>query len=139
MERVTGQTKDVGFEIGVSRTLPHPPEAVWAFLTSAEGVALWLGPGATLEPSRGAPYETANGTVGEVRGYRELDRVRVTSKPAASPNESTVQFTVRPSATGTSVRFHQERLTDAEERERRREHWGSVLDQVAAALAERDR
>ena len=63
MERVVGQTKDVGFEIGVSRTLPHAPAEVWSFLTSPGGVALWVGPGAVLEPTKGSPYRAEDGTV----------------------------------------------------------------------------
>ena len=38
MDRVVGQTKDAGFEIGVSRTVEHPPEAVWGFLTGPDGL-----------------------------------------------------------------------------------------------------
>jgi hypothetical protein len=38
-----GLTKDAGWEIGVSRTLPVPLEAAWEFLTSPGGAALWLG------------------------------------------------------------------------------------------------
>jgi hypothetical protein len=35
------------------------------------------------------------------------------------------------------VRFHQERLADAAEREQQRAHWRAVLDAVVAALANR--
>jgi uncharacterized protein YndB with AHSA1/START domain len=55
----TGLTKDAGWEIGVSRTLPFPPDDVRAVLTAPAGLALWLG---TLDPlpvgpgrGRGAP------------------------------------------------------------------------------------
>jgi hypothetical protein len=66
-----------------------------------------------------------------VRGYRPEDRIRVTH------NTTTVQVTVRPSADGarTTVRFHQEHLTSAEEREQQRAHWRRVLDEVAADLS----
>ncbi|MEU0158601.1 hypothetical protein ABZ154_07070 [Streptomyces sp. NPDC006261] len=39
----TGLTQDAGWEIGVSRTIQQPPQAVWEFITGPEGVALWLG------------------------------------------------------------------------------------------------
>ncbi|WP_189861826.1 SRPBCC family protein [Streptomyces poonensis] len=125
----TGLTKDAGWQIGVSRTLPHPPDAVWDFISGADGLALWLGPGAVLEPERGAPYGTAGGVGGEVRGYRPGDRIRVTH------GTTTVQVALR-AAPGdrTRLRFHQERLASAAERERRRAHWQRVMDQVAAAL-----
>jgi uncharacterized protein YndB with AHSA1/START domain len=46
---------DVGWQIGVSRTVPHPLPVVWDFISSPGGLALWLGPGADLTPERGVP------------------------------------------------------------------------------------
>jgi hypothetical protein len=43
----------------------------------------------------------------------------------------------QPGEQRTLLRFHQERLRDADERERQRAHWqGGVLDAVEKALAE---
>ncbi|MEW2035055.1 SRPBCC domain-containing protein [Streptomyces roseifaciens] len=132
----TGLTKDAGWQIGVSRTLPHPPTAVWDFISSPEGIALWLGPGADLTPERGAPYRTAAGVTGEVRGYRPGDRIRVTH------GTTTVQVALTPATPAadgprTILRFHQERLASAEERDQQRAHWQGVMDRVAAALDRR--
>ncbi|GAA2074356.1 SRPBCC domain-containing protein [Streptomyces albiaxialis] len=128
--RPTGLTKDAGWQIGVSRTLPHPPSAVWEFVSGPEGLALWLGPGAELTPERGAPYRTADGVEGEVRGYRPGDRIRVTYGP------TTVQVAVSPAGDGTRavLRLHQERMASREERERQRAHWRDVAARIAAAL-----
>ncbi|PWS45626.1 activator of HSP90 ATPase 1 family protein [Streptomyces sp. ZEA17I] len=125
-----GLTRDAGWEIGVSRTLHQPPQAVWEFITGPEGVALWLGAEGPLPAEKGAPYRTADGTEGEVRSYRPGRRVRLTYGP------STVQVTVTPgSSEGRAVlRFHQERLASAAEREERRTHWKGVMDRVAAGL-----
>ena len=68
----------VGFQIGVSKTVDHSPETVWQLLTSPEGIRLWLGEGAELQPRKGAPYRTSAGTTGEIRSFRENDRVRLT-------------------------------------------------------------
>ncbi|WP_431040872.1 SRPBCC family protein [Streptomyces sp. P1-3] len=126
----TGFTKDAGWQIGVSRTLPHPAPVVWDFISSPEGLALWLGPGAVLIPERGAPYRTAAGVAGEVRGYHRGQRIRVTH------GTTTVQVTLTPTADGarTIFRFHQEHLASAEEREQQRTHWQHILNQAAAAL-----
>lgn len=136
----TGLTQDAGWQVGVSRTLDVPPHAVWDFISGPEGLALWLGPGARLDPRKGARYETADGTVGEVRGYRARDRIRVTCRPRGQARETTVQVAVSPAggdpATGRTVlRFHQERLADAAERADRREHWRTVMAAVAAAMS----
>jgi uncharacterized protein YndB with AHSA1/START domain len=117
MTSSVGKTADVGWNIGVSRTLPYPAEVVWDFLVSREGVTIWLGPGVELPREPGAEYETANGTVGEIRSFADGDRVRLTWRPSDWDHDSTVQ--VRLSGTGakTTLRFHQEWLADAEERE----------------------
>jgi uncharacterized protein YndB with AHSA1/START domain len=138
-ERRTGHTKDAGWEIGVSRTVPFPMEEVWDFLTSSAGSAVWLGAGVQQLEEPGAAYETETGTVGQIRSFRPRDRVRLTWRPVDWDHDSTVQFTVTPVAGDrTRVVFHQERLVDAAERERQRGHWQSVMDALVAAL-EKDR
>ncbi|CAN5758391.1 SRPBCC domain-containing protein [soil metagenome] len=130
-----GRTKDAGWQIGVSRTVPHPVERVWDLLTSDEGTALWLGSGVTVDPQAGQGYETAEGTVGETRSHRSLDRIRLTWQPKDWDHETTVQVAVVPNGPDrTMIRFHQERLANAEERERQRTHWRTVMDAVCAAL-----
>ncbi|WP_307849590.1 SRPBCC family protein [Qaidamihabitans albus] len=131
----TGETKDVGYQIGVSKTVPYSVAEVWRFLVSPAGVALWLGEGAALEPRKAAPYETAAGTTGEVRSFRERDRVRLTWRPRDWDHDTTVQVAVSASGAGRTVlRFHQEWLADADERARQREHWRAVLAAVLGGL-----
>ncbi len=79
-----GKTKDAGWEIGVSRTIPLPLEEAWARI---EDPAAWLGEPAT-----------------DVRSLHPLQLIRV------GWNSTIVQVRVVPTKTGTSVRFHQERL-----------------------------
>ena len=130
-----GRTKDVGWEIGVSATVPFPLEQVWALVTSPEGVATWIGPGATLVPEKGATFEADDGTTGEVRSLRPEDRVRVTLRPAGWDHETTAQVTVsRSGPEKTVLRFHQEWLADAAERERQRTVWKAVLGRLRERL-----
>ncbi|MFF7247402.1 SRPBCC domain-containing protein [Embleya sp. NPDC008237] len=136
MSETTGRTQDAGYQIGVSKTLPYPVEQVWELITSAAGLALWLGEDVDLTPTRGAPYTTADGGTGEVRGWRELDRVRVTSRLPGWDHDTTVQVTTGASGPGRTVlRFHQEWLADPGERARQRTHWQGVMAAVERALA----
>lgn len=131
----TGRTKGAGWQIGVSATVQLPVQDVWAFLVSAEGLTLWLGLGVEVLDGRGQRYETTNGIAGEVRSLHPRDRVRLTWRPQAWDHDSTVQVAVTAAEPGRSVlRFHQERLVDAVEREQQREHWRTVLDAVVAEL-----
>jgi hypothetical protein len=99
-----GKTKDAGWQIGVSRTVPLTPEEVWSRI---EDTAAWLG-----EPAE------------DVRSFRPLDRIRVGWKGTI------VQVAISRAKTGTTVVFHQERLAGADERERQRAHWSAVLDRL---------
>ncbi|MBW1600045.1 SRPBCC domain-containing protein [Streptomyces sp. JJ38] len=130
----TGFTQDAGWQIGVSKTLAHPPSAVWEFISSEEGLALWIGPGVRLTPEKGSRYTTEEGD-GEVRSYRPGDRIRLTYRPKGDDHHTTRQIAVTATPDGRAMlRFHEERLRSAEERERRREHWQRVMTRVAAAL-----
>jgi len=130
-----GKTKDAGWQIGVSRAFPCTVEQAWALLTSEAGLATWLGVGAVLQPVRGAPYTTTDGTTGEVRSFRPHDRIRLTWQPPGWPHDSTVQVALSAGARSTTVRFHQERLASGTEREHQREHWRAVLDQLENLLS----
>jgi uncharacterized protein YndB with AHSA1/START domain len=133
-ERPVGKTRDAGWEIGVSRTVAAPAPRVWALLASARGQAIWLGAGARLSTEKGAGYETEDGTVGEVRSFRPLDRIRVTWKPPDWDHDTTVQVAIRAQGEQTLIRLHQERLAGAAEREQQRRHWSAVMDEIVTAL-----
>jgi uncharacterized protein YndB with AHSA1/START domain len=131
-----GLTKDAGWQIGVSTTVARPAGQVWDFITSPEGIAIWLGEGVTVLSDLGAGYETTAGVRGETRGFRELDRLRITWRPPDWTHDTTLQLTVRPAGEGrATLRVHQERLADADERERQRTHWRAVVTALVSALS----
>src|SRR5262245_42096444 len=129
-----GKTKDAGWEIGVSRTLPYELDDVWSLMTSSAGLRLWLGDGVRLPKNVGAEDATADGTTGELRGREERHRLRLTHRAPGARHETTIQTTVEAKPTGTRLGFHQERMGSARERERQRAHWKSVMDDIENAL-----
>jgi uncharacterized protein YndB with AHSA1/START domain len=134
----TGLTEDAGWEIGVSRTFPVPLETAWDVVVDGPGLDLWLGEGAVVPDEVGGTYRTTDGTEGELRSLRPLDRIRLTwQPPGRAGRPTTVQVAFRAAtgaAGGTSVRFHQEHLADADEREAQRAHWTAALDRLAEVL-----
>ncbi|MFJ1895344.1 MULTISPECIES: SRPBCC domain-containing protein [unclassified Streptomyces] len=126
-----GLTQDAGWQIGVSATLPFPRSVVWEFMVSPEGIELWLGEGAELPPAptKGTTFETVDGVTGEIRSYRPLDRIRATR------GTTTVQLAVSSSGDRSVLRFHQEHLASAEEREQQRAHWQGVMERVTKELS----
>lgn len=129
-ERPTGLTQDVGFQIGVRRTLPIQFENAWQLLTSNEGLNIWLGSTAALDFSKGATYQLADGSRGEVRVFSPDSHLRITWQPEGWSSASTIQVRVMPKGNRTVIAFHQEHLSGAAEREVRRAHFKSALDEL---------
>jgi uncharacterized protein YndB with AHSA1/START domain len=129
----TGQTKDAGWEVGVRKTVDAPLDTVWTFLLGA-GLPIWLG-NTTLVPEKGAPYETDDDIKGIILSYTEGLRIRLSWQPGEWNHESTLQLTVKEAATGTTIGFHQERLTGREERKIMLGHWKDVVQQLDDAIA----
>jgi uncharacterized protein YndB with AHSA1/START domain len=123
-------TKDVGFQIGVRRTLPIGHEDAWRLLTSDQGLKIWLGPISGLDFAKGARYQLADGSAGEVRVYSPNSHLRITWRPRGWPRASTIQVRAIPKGDKTVIAFHQEHLPGAKEREERRAHFRSALDEL---------
>ncbi len=130
----TGKTNDAGWQIGVSTTFDHPLADVWNLITDPEGVSIWLGNGVTIAGNKGETYETADGTVGEIRSFHAEERIRLTWQPKDWDHNTIVQLVMRRVGDRTRLTLHQERLADAVERDWQRGHWRSVASNLANEL-----
>jgi uncharacterized protein YndB with AHSA1/START domain len=129
----TGLAKDAGWEVGVRKTVAAPVETVWAFLLG-DGLPLWLG-NTTLIREKGAAYETDDDISGTVLSYTEGLRIRLSWRPVEWNHDSTLQLTVKRAETGTTIAFHQERLSGREERRIMLGHWKDVVQTLDDAIA----
>ena len=128
--RVVGQTADADFQIGAQKTLPVPVDKAWGLLVEGPGRDIWLGKVERLELRKGEQYHTAEGVGGEIRSVAPGQRIRLTWHRADLAQASTLQLYLAGSGEKTSVRFHQERLSGLDERERMRTHWREVLERL---------
>jgi uncharacterized protein YndB with AHSA1/START domain len=134
-KRITGETPDAGFQVGVQRSVPLGAADAWALVTSRPD--LWLGEGASVVWERGARYE-APAMRGEVRVVKPADRIRMTWQPDGWPSPATLQLTFLERSPGkTSIGAHLERLPDAAAREAMRERWRDSLERIAATASAR--
>ncbi len=131
--QTVGKTADVGYQIGVRRTLPCGEEALWSLILSPTGQTIWLGGAIALED--GARYALDNGTTGRVRVYKPWSHIRPTWQPQGWARPSTVQVRVAAASRGTTVSFHQEHLADGAARSVMKAHWEGVIAQLAAGLS----
>ncbi|GMK48942.1 hypothetical protein PghCCS26_60720 [Paenibacillus glycanilyticus] len=128
-EKIVGKTASAGFQIGVRRTLPVSPERAWAFLTSAEGLKLWIGSVKNLEIEAGETFQSAEGISGELRIVKPRQQLRLKWTKPGWEKPSTLQIRLISSGPEkTTVSFHQENLDHAATREQMKLHWEDVLN-----------
>ena len=132
--RKVGQTSDAGYQIGVQKTLRIPHELAWDLLVVGPGRDIWLGETQPLDLRKGAEYVTSDGASGEIRSVAPGQRLRLTWSHPDLARSSTLQVMFIASGEKTSVRFHQEKLSSQDERERMRQHWREVLRQLEDLL-----
>jgi len=120
-------------EVGLRRTVDAPVEEVWEYFV-VDGLTTWLGD-TTLGLHKGDPYLTADGVAGEILSRIDQLRLRLTWQPDDWDHDTTLQVTLMPAASGTTIGFHQEGLATSPERERMLSHWTGVLDEIVADLS----
>ncbi|EJW19270.1 SRPBCC domain-containing protein [Paenibacillus alvei] len=126
--KIVGLTASMGYQVGVRRTQLISPERAWAYLTSAEGLKLWIGTVSPLSFSVGETFRSAEGISGQfrvVKPYQQL-RLRWSKKEWVEP--STLQIRLLSNQPDkTTISFHQENLDHPVTREQMKLHWEDVL------------
>jgi uncharacterized protein YndB with AHSA1/START domain len=103
----------VAFPDRIERTmeLAHPPDAVWAALTTPEGLAAWFGneAGIDLRPGGTAWMKWTDGAAADMRVERvEEPKVfgftwHIYGLPEDDPRRTYVEFTLEPAGPGTRL------------------------------------
>ncbi|MGO0059165.1 SRPBCC family protein [Brevibacillus fluminis] len=133
-QKVTGQTKSVGFQIGVRRTFPIPADRAWELVTTGEVADMWLGTSGKIMLEPGATFGTDAGVNGQLRIVKPQQQLRLSWQKAQWDKPSTLQIRfLAAKGEKTTISFHQEHLANAAVREEMRMHW----EQVAAAIKEK--
>lgn len=133
MEKITGKTKDVGYQFGIRKTFSFPLEKAWDFLFSDKGICLWLGE-LEEELEFKKPFKTKEGVEGFVRVFKTYSHIRINWKKKKWDNMSTVQLRLIRQGEKTMISFHQEKLLDSGQREEMKEYWNSVVEKLSKKL-----
>ncbi|MCE0450031.1 SRPBCC domain-containing protein [Brevibacillus sp. AF8] len=129
--KIVGQTAGTGFQVGVRRTMPITPEQAWAFLTSSEGVKLWLGHVPSLSFSEGEAFTSSDGISGQFRVVKPFRQFRLKWSMKEWEKPSTLQIRlISDKPDRTTISFHQENLDDMNTREQMKLHWEEVLNEI---------
>jgi len=128
--KIIGQTKTVGFQVGVRRMFPISQEEAWNLVTSQDGLNVWLGESMSIILEPGQNYITKLGS-GEIRVVKPLQQLRLTWQKVGWEKASTVQVRIIPGASNkTTISFHQEKLSDQNVREEMKKYWEKVLTEL---------
>ena len=133
-DKIVGQTKDVGFQIGVRKTFSVPIEMAWDFLFSDKGLSTWLGKMNTENFGLDKPYKTKEGIEGKVNTFKPYSHIRLTWKSKNWTNTSTVQIRVIKAKDKTTISFHQDKLLDSKQRVEMKIHWDKVIEKIKTEL-----
>jgi uncharacterized protein YndB with AHSA1/START domain len=103
----------MGFPDRIERTVEvaHPPHAVWAALTTAQGLAAWFGEEATIDlrPGGSARMRWSSGFTVQMRVERVEEPIvfgftwQIYGLPADDPRRTYVEFTLEPVGAGTRL------------------------------------
>jgi uncharacterized protein YndB with AHSA1/START domain len=106
---------DMGFPDRIERTIEvaHQPGAVWAALTTAEGLGTWFGNDATIDlrPGGSARMKWTDGPSVELRVERVEEPTvfgfswPINGLPENDPRRTYVEFTLEPLEVGTRLRM----------------------------------
>jgi uncharacterized protein YndB with AHSA1/START domain len=141
----------MGFPDHIERTveLAHPPDKVWAALTTAEGLGAWFGNEATIDLRPGGAARmrwTEEGFTARMRVER-VDEPRVFGftwgifgLPEDDPRRTYVEFTLEPLGAGTRLTVVESGFAQLPEDAYRKaydgntEGWAKELGELAAYL-----
>jgi len=141
----------MAFPDRIERTveLAHPPEKVWAAITTAEGLGTWFGDEAAIDLRPGGAARmrwTEEGFTAQMRVERvEQPRVfgftwGIYGLPADDPRRTYVEFTLEPAGAGTRLTVVESGFAQLPEDIHRKaydgntEGWASELAELAAYL-----
>ena len=103
----------MGFPDRIERTMEiaHPPAAVWAALTTSEGLSAWFGDEATIDlrPGGAARMSWTNGFTVDMRVERVEEPTvfgftwQIYGLPKDDPRRTYVEFTLEPTGSGTRL------------------------------------
>jgi uncharacterized protein YndB with AHSA1/START domain len=132
--RVLGRNSKGEYGTVASKTIPLTKADAWEFLTSPEGMKIWLKPFAHFPFEKGRGFEVDGGVFGEVRTVKKGERVRFTWTGEEWPKPSVVQvMVIARKGEKSLVVIQHEKIPSMEMRNQLKEQWKESLGRLAKA------
>jgi activator of HSP90 ATPase len=133
-DKIIGQTKDAGFQIGVRKTFNVSIETAWNFLFSPRGISIWLGTLNVDNFELNKTYKFKEGIEGKVNTLKPYSHIRLNWKLKKWPNVSALQIRMIKAMDKTTISFHQDKLIDSKQRIEMKMHWDKVIEKISGEL-----
>ena len=140
----------MGFPDRIERTveIAHPPDKVWAAITTAEGLGTWFGNEAAIDlrPGGSAWMKWPEGFTADMRVERVEEPTvfgftwHIFGLPDEDPRRTYVEFTLEPAGAGTRLTVVETGFAQLSEDDHRKaydgnaEGWSSELGELVAYL-----
>ncbi len=118
--------------VEVSAELTHDLNHVWHVLSTNEGVAAFLGEGATLG-NKGEHWRAADGTHGVWRSYHPLEQVRLSWHASEDAPRSLVDLHLKGAGEHTFVSIRHDGLSDDADLDALKTRWTDALQRIDVA------
>lgn len=132
-----GLTEDSGWQVGARRTIDASLDTAWKFVFSERGLAIWLGELEGGLPQEANCYRLSDGVEGVVRVYKPRSHARLTWKPPAWAQASTLQLRLLAKDKRCTIAFHQENMPSQQARNKRCAFFKRALDELESELSSR--
>lgn len=140
--RVEGQNQKGLYAIASMKTVYVSDAKAWAFMTSEDGVHLWLAPMSPLLLKAGETFENAGfegeGAFGEIRVVKPRAYIRFRWQDPEWEKPSTCVMMVNArDKSKCAIGFSHENLSNTRVKENARVYWKAAIERIAQALAVR--
>lgn len=137
--RMEGRDLKGNYSTAASRTLKIDQKALWKFVTSKAGGAMWLKPLSPVAFIKGGAFETEDGFFGEIRTLKSPERLRLSWHHDEEEKATVLQVNMidRPNKKSVLVIQHTE-LKDKRLRDEMCERWKKALAEISAHFKQQD-
>ena len=133
--RITGETADVGFQVGIQRTFSVSLPEAWKLIASTKGLSILIDDCHGREIRQGEKFETDDSSTVEIRVLQENHHIRMNWTPPGWKMATVLQVRVLEKGEGkVGISIHHEKLPDHQTREIMRERWKQALSRLGDAF-----
>ena len=123
---IKNKSKDLGFQVSVTKTFNVSTELIWEFILSAKGISIWLGEINFDDFEIQKPFLTTNGIEGKLTVFVPNCHLRFKWKPRNWEKQSTVELRVTNSKGKARLIFHHTQFFKIEQQEELRDCFGII-------------